>query len=242
MWLYLPPVILIAALIGLVVILGKKTAALKKTGSLKAEADFPKTAVSGASRLKRTGSVFLNVLERILHVTKVIFRKSEESVTGWIRKVKERRLGKRMGAESSVERKIYADCLDVPDIDEVSIKKVEDDEEALGSIDEIDDGLEFIGRKYQAKSSIKEEITIIPAKTEAEPMPEDKVREDALIHRIAENPKDIEAYRELGDYYMAVGNIKDAKDSFKMVLRLRPRDLKAKSSLREIELKMRLGN
>ena len=52
----------------------------------------------------------------------------------------------------------------------------------------------------------------------------------------------MEAYRELGDYYLAVGNIKDAKDSFKMVLKLRPRDLKAKSSLREIELRMRLGS
>jgi hypothetical protein len=241
MWLYLPPVILIAALIGLVVVLGKKTAALKKTGALQSGANFPKPADPGESRLKKTGSVFLNILERILYLTKVAFRKSEESVTGWIRKVKERRLGKKMGADSSAERKIFAESLDIPDIDDVNIRKIED-EEILGSIDEIDDGLEFTGRKSQVKSVIREEITIIPAKTEVEPLPEDKVREDALIHRIAENPKDVEAYRELGDYYMAVGNIKDAKDSFKMVLRLRPRDLKAKSSLREIELKMRLGN
>ena len=71
---------------------------------------------------------------------------------------------------------------------------------------------------------------------------EDRAKEEALIHRIAENPKDNEAYRELGDYYMSIGNIKDAKDSFKMVLKLRPRDLKAKSSLREIEMRMRLGS
>ena len=74
-----------------------------------------------------------------------------------------------------------------------------------------------------------------------EPLPENKVQEAALIYRIAENPKDLEAYREIGDYYMGIGNIKDAKESFKMVLKLRPRDLKAKSSLREIEMKMRLG-
>jgi hypothetical protein len=241
MWLYLPPVILIAALIGLVVILGKKTAALKKTGSFQPEKKFPTPSDSGASRLRRIGSVFLNILERILHLTKVAFRKSEESVTSWIRKVKERRLGKKMGADSSMEKEDYIDGLKIPDIDEANIRKIED-EEILGSIDAIDDGLEFTGRKSQVRSAIREEITIIPAKAEVEPMPEDKIREDALIHRIAENPKDIEAYRELGDYYMAVGNIKDAKDSFKMVLRLRPRDLKAKSSLREIELKMRLGN
>jgi hypothetical protein len=241
MWLYLPPAILIVALIGLVVILGKKTAALKKTGSLQSGTDFPKPADPGASRLKKTGSALLNALESILRLAKVAFRKSEESAASWTKKIRERRLGKKMGADSSAERTIYADRLDIPDIDDVNIRKIED-EEVIKSIDEIDDGLEFTGRKSQVKSFIREEITIIPAKTEAEPMPEDKVREDALIHRIAENPKDMEAYRELGDYYMAVGNIKDAKDSFKMVLRLRPRDLKAKSSLREIELKMRLGN
>jgi tetratricopeptide (TPR) repeat protein len=241
MWLYLPPAILIAALIGLVVILGKKTAALKKTGALWPEKKFPEPVGSGAIRLRKIGGVFLNILERILHLTKVAFRKSEESLAGWIGKVKERRLGEKAGADSSVEKNGRRDSFDIPDTDEPSIRKIED-EELLRGIDEIDDGLEFIGRKSQLKSVIKEETTIIPAKAEVEPMPEDKIREDALIHRIAENPKDIEAYRELGDYYMAVGNIKDAKDSFKMVLRLRPRDLKAKSSLREIEMKMRLGN
>lgn len=241
MWLYLPPAILIAALIGLVVILGKKTAALKKMGSLRSESSIPKPADLGAARVKKIGGILLKTLERILHLTKAIFRKSEESVTGWTSKIKERRLGKKIGENSPVGRKIYADDLDIPDVNDDNIRKIED-EKMFEGISKVDDGLEFTGRKAQVRSTVREEITIIPAKNEIEPLPEDKVREDALIHRIAENPKDIEAYRELGDYYMAVGNIKDAKDSFKMVLKLRPRDLKAKSSLRGIELKMRLGN
>jgi|GEM_PF-891729 len=241
MWLYLPPAILIAALIGLVVILGKKTAALKKMGPLRSEANIQKPADSNASRVKKIGGILLKTLERILHLTKVVFRKSEESVTGWTKKIKERRLGRKMGVNSPMEKNLFADDLNIPDISDENIRKIKD-EEMIEGINRIDDGLEFTGRKAQVRSSIREEITIIPAKTEIEPLPEDKVREDALIHRIAENPKDIEAYRELGDYYMAVGNIKDAKDSFKMVLKLRPRDLKAKSSLREIELKMRLRN
>jgi len=96
-------------------------------------------------------------------------------------------------------------------------------------------------------SQILKEVVV---RKRAEPVPqrivqeiaaEDKLKEEALVHRIAENPKDVEAYRELGDYYMATGNLKDAKDSFKMVLKLRPRDLKAKSSLRDLEMRMRLG-
>jgi len=89
---------------------------------------------------------------------------------------------------------------------------------------------------------IRKKVEAPPLIIKEKPAEEDKVKEDALIHRIAENPKDMEAYREIGDYYLSVGNIKDAKESFKMVLRLRPRDLKAKSSLKEIEMKMRLGN
>jgi tetratricopeptide (TPR) repeat protein len=99
--------------------------------------------------------------------------------------------------------------------------------------------VKYVGSEVTVRKKFEEPIMV---RAKEEPLPEDKVREAALIYRIAENPKDLEAYREIGDYYMGIGNIRDAKEAFKMVLKLRPRDLKAKSSLREIEMKMRLGS
>jgi len=59
--------------------------------------------------------------------------------------------------------------------------------------------------------------------------------EDALIKRIAVNPKDIEAYERLGDYYSDMKNFKDAVECYRQVAKLSPRHLKAKSKLRALE-------
>jgi hypothetical protein len=241
MWLYIPPIILVAALVALVVILGKKNATLRKSGALRAESSFPKPTGSGKEKLKRIGIGSLNLLEKILHFIKVVFRKSEEAVTNWIRRVKQRKSGGKIKDGGLPGEGRHSASANLYEVGGSRIGEAEK-EEIFSSVSEADENLEFTTRRSQVRSTPKEEITIIPAKTEPKVQPEDKIREDALIHRIAENPKDVEAYRELGDYYMTVGNIKDAKDSFKIVLKLRPRDLKAKSSLREIELRMRLGD
>jgi len=59
--------------------------------------------------------------------------------------------------------------------------------------------------------------------------------EDALIKRIAVNPKDIEAYERLGDYYSDTKNFKDAIECYKQVIKLSPRNLKVKIKLKNLE-------
>ena len=119
------------------------------------------------------------------------------------------------------------------------VQNMKESDDIYAGLDKGGERITYVNSEVISRRKIQSEPIVIPKK---EPLPEDKVQEAALIYRIAENPKDIEAYREIGDYYMGIGNIKDAKESFKMVLKLRPRDLKAKSSLREIEMKMRLGS
>jgi hypothetical protein len=235
-WLYAPPAILLAALIGLAIMLGKKTAAIKKIEAQRPKVIEEMMPVGGAGKgekMKKIGHGILRSLEMILYYIKIAFRKSEEALSQWLRKIKESRTGKKDKVSAFQEEKdIRTPDLVDSDIAFFSEKEsVEDEKEVVKEIGF--SSSEVIVRK-------KPEIP--PAVIREQPAPEDKVVEDALIHRIAESPKDMEAYRELGDYYMSIGNIKDAKESFKMVLRLRPRDLKAKTSLKEIELKMRLGN
>lgn len=59
--------------------------------------------------------------------------------------------------------------------------------------------------------------------------------EQIFIERISLNPRDVEAYERLGDYYMENGNLDDAKECFKQVLRLSPLSRRARFRMRRIE-------
>lgn len=239
LWLYVPPVILVAALITLVVVLGRKSAELKKSGGLQKEdrrKDF--SGVDERSKLKNFGQGSLRVFEKLLIWLKLVVKMSEQSIAKLVSRIRARRTDAHSYRPAGEPMQ---DLLENQE-DGAGTGKHSDIAEKVSRSDETD----FIAGETEWISSEvvvrKKRVEEPVARIKEEPAAEDKVKEDALIHRIAENPKDMEAYRDLGDYYMSVGNIRDAKDSFKMVLRLRPRDLKAKSSLREIEMKMRLGN
>lgn len=59
--------------------------------------------------------------------------------------------------------------------------------------------------------------------------------EEDFISSIAKNPKDFSAYEKLGDYYMDNGNIKDAKECYRQVLRLSPANRDVKMKIRRLE-------
>lgn len=61
------------------------------------------------------------------------------------------------------------------------------------------------------------------------------VREESLITRIARDPKDFTAYEELGDYYLEMENIKDAKECYRQVLKLSPVHRMVKIKIRRLE-------
>ncbi|MEI8096601.1 MAG: tetratricopeptide repeat protein [Candidatus Moraniibacteriota bacterium] len=59
--------------------------------------------------------------------------------------------------------------------------------------------------------------------------------EESLIARIATNPKDFGSYEKLGDYYLEIGNVKDAKECYKQVLKLSPAERMVKIKIRRLE-------
>ena len=59
--------------------------------------------------------------------------------------------------------------------------------------------------------------------------------EDVLIKRIAINPRDIEAYERLGDYYLESKNYQDSLECFKQVLWLSPTHQKARLRIRRLQ-------
>ncbi len=111
-------------------------------------------------------------------------------------------------------------------------------------------GIPLMRRKQRGDEEEKKPSVpkIVPARTEEErPMvstkatlPETKrqsgkVPEEDLISRIATNPKDFEAYEALGDFYMDNGNIKDAKECYRQVLKLSPVQRMVKIKIRRLE-------
>lgn len=235
-WIYIPPIIFIAGLVVLVVILGKKSAAIKRRKDFLPEKKEKVRLAGGRSlrMLKNFWAFVLRFVEALIYYARIGIKKSETGLGGAMQKIREYRSGKREISLSIGEQRLKD--IELPD-DNIAVISKEAERGTIRNADIVRE-IDYVHEEIV----VKKKPEIAPKRVAPENLAEDKVREDALIHRIAENPRDMEAYRELGDYYLAVGNIKDAKDSFKMVLKLRPRDLKAKSSLREIELRMRLGS
>jgi tetratricopeptide (TPR) repeat protein len=62
-----------------------------------------------------------------------------------------------------------------------------------------------------------------------------RLSEEELIDRIAKNPKDAQAYEELGDFYMEGGNLSDAKACYRQVIKLSPLNREVKEKVRRLE-------
>ncbi len=60
------------------------------------------------------------------------------------------------------------------------------------------------------------------------------VKEKKYIETIIKNPRDVKTYRSLGLLYLAQKNYKDAKESFKQILKINSKDKEAKKKLKEI--------
>ncbi|MDP2838047.1 MAG: tetratricopeptide repeat protein [Candidatus Moranbacteria bacterium] len=78
------------------------------------------------------------------------------------------------------------------------------------------------------------DVATHPEKKKRPPRPS-VIREEALIARIARDPKDFTAYEALGDYYLEMENIKDAKECYRQVLKLSPIHRMVKIKIRRLE-------
>ena len=56
-----------------------------------------------------------------------------------------------------------------------------------------------------------------------------------FVFQVTVNPKDIEAYERLGEYYMEIKSYNDAKECFKQVIKLNPGNRNVKYKIRRLE-------
>lgn len=99
------------------------------------------------------------------------------------------------------------------------------------------------GTEKRVSPEVKKELPARPMVSDAVARPETRksnisdgsLREENLIARIARDPKDFTAYEELGDHYLETGNIKDAKECYRQVLKLSPVHRMVKIKIRRLE-------
>lgn len=216
MWyLIIPPIIVVVSLSFALWYLSRKGAdplvaekALGLQEEAKRQASFP-----------RVKTFFLRLLEKMAYSFKVKSLKAHNILHNVTHSLKESRLR----FQKSDER---------PTVSEI---------ETASAVETV---LETpIARKRKKVLSTEDEVVSRPMVSEkvAHPereragMRENSFREADLIARITANPKDFAAYEELGDYYLEIGNIKDAKECYKQVLKLSPAERMVRIKVRRLE-------
>lgn len=234
MWyLIFPPIIVIASLLFVLWYLSRKGADPFIARKISQLEDGVEQRIS----FFRTKKILLRILERMVYRFKVLSLQMHNVLNDLTQTLKERR--KRF-QDSNVKR-ILKDSDEKTRTDTISSHEIISPDSHFRTSETRE-----VSRKYQdvqlTQSETSETISR-PMVSERIVRPEapyrktatDISREEDLITRIAVNPKDFAAYEELGDHYLGIGNVKDAKDCYRQVLKLSPVQRMAKIKIRRLE-------
>ncbi len=250
----IPPILVILSVVGIIVFLVKKTPEinrLEREEKLEKEREFRAMAggANNISERETSGSKIwtklkqgsLVLLEKSVKKFQIVFLKLEN-------KLKNLGEGIRKKRSAKLEDKLENEMLPHGELKSEEADLVAKENEALdGIIDKIGryspekrNIRERLGLKQKALQEEVEEKFFRPIISDHVVVPkrrrETKSRlEELLIERIAANPKDIEAYERLGEYYLEVKNLEHSKECFKQVLRLNPGNRNARYKIRKLE-------
>lgn len=259
----IPPILIIVSLVSIILFLMKKSSKVANISieEIIREEEERRITMEDAGffqkiNLKIKGlkwddvkHYLLAILENITRKSRVIFLKLESKFGNWssdIRAKRKARAEKKIALESHLEEKNIIQKLQEYKLEKSSRPKYVPEEKAKEA--EIIISETFISSSMiedEAGSSEKnmpvteEEKIIKPIISEKIVKPrKHEIRdrlEELLVERIAVNPKDIEAYERLGQYYMEIKSHEDAKECFKQVIKLDPGNRNAKYKLKRLE-------
>lgn len=225
------PIMMVISLALLIFFINRKISAFPKEIFSEKQNVFEKDKITEKTFFFKMSNSFLYLLEKITKRFKLIslqFHNKSEKWSHAIRKKKLERLEKR--EQLLQEQK------------NVSHEKLEKNHNSGEKKKEITSGIireKPLSRKIFSERKMIEKI-IPPMVSEKVVHPEQELKEKSeyekiLIERIAMNPRDIEAYERLGDYYFEQNNLSDTEECYKQVLKLSPGNRKAKINIRKIE-------
>lgn len=183
----------------------------------------------------RTKEFFLRMLEKSGQHFKVWSLRTHNSLHEFTQSVKASRVRVRTALTSNNKEVVQPEM--TPDLPAPSI---EPEVETRPSMKESDILAAPIVRnvrnekKEELPRPMVSEVAVHPEKQRRVIRP-DSAREEEMIARIARDPKDFTAYESLGDYYLEMNNIKDAKECYRQVLKLSPVHRMVKIKIRRLE-------
>jgi len=224
LYLIIPPAVIIISLALLLFFLSRKISNFSDEESAELSKESQQAKI--AERLKKLSfskaSAFtFSFLEIITQWFKVLFLKSHNIADKCFRSIKERKIKNGFNSPQKKFSKKKAAGKFIPRglLMRKKIKK------AVRSNGKISDTNNYPMVSKEAAQ---------PENFRGQPIIKNKL-EKILIERIAVNPRDLEAYERLGDYYIERQNFKDALECYRQVLKLSPVNYKARVKIRKLE-------
>ena len=242
----LPPVIIVVSIALIIFLISKKSFQVQQEILIGGKPE-------NESRLKMEfKSRWLHFLEKIAHLFKILSLR----IHNWIEKrlvfikSKKNEIEIDLDKKESNGGKIMTDNNFTEIADNSSVKEelggtlVEPDikSEVRNSMDVVRGGrINRIRKMFAKKEVVQKDETndflefkeeqIMVSKEVVYPEERKDELESILVERIATDPRDIEAYERLGDYYVSQGNKDDAEACYKQVLKLNPQSLSVRNKL-----------
>lgn len=211
----LPPILIVICVSYLIFFLFKKASQLPEQ-----EIDNPNIETRKNRKIalffSAIGHFGLKVLERLMHRLKLMSLKFHNISNEWFQSIREKRQQVVKIEQEKIEARVLESQKE-PEVFGPAIVQMPEEKEIV-------------------RPMIKEAVT----RPHSHILKKEKNQmEEALIKRIAINPKDIEAYERLGDYYLESANMQDSLECFRQVLRLSPSHHKARLRIRRLEKALR---
>jgi len=146
-------------------------------------------------------------LEKILKKMKIVFLRLENKFSSWAEKIKNKRNQRKENFEKQ--------------------------EKNFQEQEKISDNFSRFERTE--KRQIREAGKIVDREDKKNIFLKNDFFERQMVEKIAANPKDISLYKKLGEYYWELKNFDYAKECFKQIMKLNPRDKNVKQKMKEIE-------
>lgn len=225
--LIIPPIIIIASAVLLLLFISRKVSILSEEDNKKLESESRgeitrKIRKFGFSKVSKLS---LNFLEIATQRFKIIFLKSYNVFDGWLHSIKKRKERDLGTGQKRADKRVFRRI--IPQKGKIRKNLFFGKSSKSRTINE-GRGEEIM--KKESRPMISREIT----QPEFLPVIKNKF-EEILIKRIATNPRDLEAYERLGDYYIEQGNVEDALECYRQVLKLNPVNYKAKIKTKKLE-------
>lgn len=211
----LPPIIIIISVSILIMFLFRKAAQIPAEEFI-ADEYKREDEKKSVKIMSAVGQITLKFLERLMHHLKLLSLKFHNVSNVWFQTIREKRQQNVQLQKEAQEKKNEQNAF-------------ERQKRENGVLNKQEDGI--FAEVNQVRPTVRSTVTM-PQQTR---LREKNQLEDALIKRIAINPKDIEAYERLGDYYLENANIQDSLECFKQVLHLSPAHHKARLRIRRLE-------